>query len=282
MAVFETLFKIKNNTKNIQDIPKLLIDALQDFLQEFKKEELKLSHTKIDITDFDKVILLRDFGTELWNEILSPELNKNEITACASVIEKMLNRVLIQTKETLFLLGNDMGLSAIFNVRLFMEAYAITKYIIEKGEEEAIRFIDFSNYQHSLAAKNKLDFNLIKKYGEKSKSNKFYSIPYGWCSEEKITGEKLIKKTGNKDLLYFYRLTCNYIHASPFSLIQISNSSNPFFPIPSEILLKIVKFVLCNFLLLILNYCMKEERKRIYIWILSMLVPELIQIQEGE
>ena len=85
------------------------------------------------------------------------KLNKNEITACASVIEKMLNRVLIQTKETLFLLGNDMGLSAIFNVRLLMEAYAITKYIIENfsADYPSIKVLNWNEFEELFSPKIK-------------------------------------------------------------------------------------------------------------------------------
>lgn len=250
MAVFQALIDIRGKADNYEDSKELLIKKLNGFLMDFKKEELCLTKSLAKIKDFDEVILLRDFATDLWNNIIVHKLNEGKPSYQSQVLQKMLNRLLIQIKETLFLLSHNLGLSAISNVRLFMEGFAITSYILEKGEEEAERFIDYGYYQQALESKLDLDPKFIAKYGEKTKDNKFYYIPYGWCTEDKITGEKLIKKIGVNEVLDFYRITCNYIHASPYSLIQVSNSTDPFFPISKQYLTRIVRVILFTLLCL--------------------------------
>lgn len=281
MAVFKALIEITGKSDNYKEVKELLLKHLNSFLIDFKKNELLLSKSKCKVKDFDEVILLRDFATDLWNEVIVRKLVEIPATYQSQVLQKMLNRLLIQIKETLFLLSHDLGLSAISNVRLFMEAFAITKYILEKGEKEAEKFIDYGYYQEVLDSKLVLDPKFIKKYGEKSKYNKFYSIPYGWCSEEKISGEKLIKNIGSERILDFYRLTCNYIHASPYSLIHVSNSENPFFPISCQYLTKMVRIILFQFVILILDYCMDDVEKHPYNVLLSMLVPDLFKIDNN-
>lgn len=185
----------------------------------------------------------------------------------------------MQTKETLFLLSNNLGLSAISNVRLFMESFAITKYIIDKGDKEAKRFMDFGYYQQLLDRKLPLTPELINEYGEKTP---FYIIPYGWCSEEKMNGTKLIERLKSPVLLDYYRLTCNYIHASPYSLIEITNAKDHFFPIPYAFLVRITRRCLFNFIKLVLSYTMSEEEQQPYLILLSMLSPELFNKEERE
>ena len=277
MAVFQALIDIRGKADNYEDSKELLIKKLNGFLMDFKKEELCLTKSLAKIKDFDEVILFRDFATDLWNNIIVHKLNEGKPSYQSQVLQKMLNRLLIQIKETLFLLSHNLGLSAISNVRLFMEGFAITSYILEKGEEEAERFIDYGYYQQALESKLDLDPKFIAKYGEKTKDNKFYYIPYGWCTEDKITGEKLIKKIGVNEVLDFYRITCNYIHASPYSLIQVSNSTDPFFPISKQYLTRIVRVILFYFIMLVLNFSMSDEEKHPYIVLLSMFTPDLFK-----
>lgn len=277
MAVFQALIDITGKADNYEDSKELLIKKLNSFLMDFNKEELCLTKSQAKIKDFDEVILLRDFATDLWNNIIVHKLNEGKPSYQSQVLQKMLNRLLIQIKETLFLLSHNLGLSTISNVRLFMEGFAITSYILEKGEEEAERFIDYGYYQQALESKLDLDPKFIAKYGEKTKDNKFYYIPYGWCTEDKITGEKLIKKIGVNEVLDFYRITCNYIHASPYSLIQVSNSIDPFFPISKQYLTRIVRVILFYFIMLVLNFSMSDEEKHPYIVLLSMLTPDLFK-----
>lgn len=277
MAVFQALIDITGKADNYEDSKELLIKKLNSFLMDFNKEELYLTKSQAKIKDFDEVILLRDFATDLWNNIIVHKLNEGKPSYQSQVLQKMLNRLLIQIKETLFLLSHNLGLSTISNVRLFMEGFAITSYILEKGEEEAERFIDYGYYQQALESKLDLDPKFIAKYGEKTKDNKFYYIPYGWCTEDKITGEKLIKKIGVNEVLDFYRITCNYIHASPYSLIQVSNSIDPFFPISKQYLTRIVRVILFYFIMLVLNFSMSDEEKHPYIVLLSMLTPDLFK-----
>lgn len=275
MAVFQVLIDITQQADNYKDSKNLLLKRLNPFLIDFKKTELCLSKTQSKIKDYDEVILLRDFATDLWNEVIVHKLNEIKPTYQAQVLQRMLNRFLIQIKETLFLLSHDLGLSAISNVRLFMESFAITKYILDKGEKEAERFLDYGYFQEALESKLELDPNFIAKYGERTKDNRFYSIPYGWCTEEKMTGEKLIKKIKSDVVLDFYRTTCNYIHASPYSLVQVSKSSDPFFPIPRIKLVKILRMILFNFIILTLNYTMNDTEKHPYLVLLTMFVPDL-------
>lgn len=280
MGVFKALIEISKKPGNYDEKKSQLLKKLDSFLIDFKKKDLSLTKSEAKSKDFDELILLIDFLTDLWNEIIVKKLNEECPTYRAKVLEKMLNRFLVQARETLFLLSHKLGLSAISNVRLFMEAFAITKHIIETSENEAKRFMDYGYYQQTLEEKSELDPRFIEEYGEKNKDNKFYSIPYGWCStEEKMTGEKLIKKIGSRDLLDFYRLTCNYIHASPYSLVQISNSDNPFFPIPCKVLVNIVRNTLFHFIILTINYCFSDDEKHPYHVLLSMLVPDLVKFK---
>lgn len=277
MAVLQALIDITGKADNYEESKDLLLKKLNTFLMDFKKDELCLTKSQAKIKDFDEIILLRDFATDLWNNIIVHKLNEGKPSYQSQVLQKMLNRLLIQIKETLFLLSHNLGLSVISNVRLFMEGFAITNYILEKGEEEAERFIDYGYYQQALESKLDLDPKFIAKYGEKTKDNKFYYIPYGWCTEDKITGEKLIKKIGVNEVLDFYRITCNYIHASPYSLIQVSNSTDPFFPISKQYLTRIVRVILFYFIMLVLNFSMSDEEKHPYIVLLSMFTPDLFK-----
>lgn len=279
MAVFQALIDITGKADNYEDSKELLIKKLNSFLMDFKKEELCLTKSQAKIKDFDEVILLRDFATDLWNEILMPELREKKSNPCNSVIQGLLNRFLIQVRETLFLLAHNMGLSAISNVRLFMESYAITKYIIDKGDAEAQRFMDYYHYQYCLATKTELKPDFIEKYGERTKSNHFYSIPYGWCSDEKVTGEKLISKVGSAELLDNYHLTCNYIHASPYSTYHVVVADDPTSPISSLFLIDCIRKVTFDLLHLLLEYYFDEKKRKPYMILLSMLVPDLNSIK---
>ena len=275
MAVFEALIAISKNGDTFSEAKELLLTELKPYIRDFKIQELKLSKDELKNTEFDESILLRDFAADLWNNVLLKKINQKPTSYCSNVLEKMLNRMLIQTKETIFLLSNEMGLSAISNARLFMESFAIVKYIIKKGEMEAERFVDYSYYQEALDKKMPLDPKFINKYGENNGKNPFYAIPYGWCSAKKMTGEKLIKKLGIPDLLDYYRLTCNYIHASPYSLIHISKSKDPRFPMPKEFLIKIVNILLYGFIMLLLDYYLNDAEKHPYLGILDMLAPDM-------
>lgn len=275
MAVFEALSKIANKANDNHDAKELLIKNLSKFLLEFKKEELKLSKSKCKNHEFDEIILLRDFATDLWNFILMPKLCEGKHSSCDSVIQGILNRLLIQVKETVFLLAHDMGLSAISNVRLFMESYAIIKYIIDKGDSEAERFMDYYHYQYCLATKTDLKPEFIEKHGERTKDNPFYSIPYGWCSEEKMKGEKLIARLQSPELLDNYHLTCNYIHASPYSTYHVSIADAPLSPITSSFLIDCIRKILFDLMNLLLDYYFEESERKPYKILLSMLVPDL-------
>lgn len=278
MGVLEALIKItQNDIVDFETAQNALLKELKMFLAWYKKKVLELKNSKAQNKDFDEIILLKDFITDLWNEILSKELQSSYT---CSVLEKMLNRFVIQTQETLYLIGHDKGLSAISNVRLFIEALAITNYVMTNGEKEAERFVDYSYYQETLVEKKELDPKFIEKYGDKIK-NSFYSIPYGWCSEEKMTGEKLVKKLNSNALVDYYRLTCNYIHASPYSLIHISDAKNPFFPIPAETLIRIIKIALFQFITYVLDFTLSDEQKHPYLVLLKMIVPDLLKI-DGE
>lgn len=275
MAVFEALIEIKDKVNNYQDIKELFSKKLSKFLLDFKKEELKLPKSKCKNHEFDEIILLRDFATDLWNEILLPKLREEKHSSCDSVIQGVLKRLLIQVKETVFLLAHDMGLSAISNVRLFMESYAIIKYIIDKGDSEAERFMDYYHYQYCLATKTELKPEFIKKHGERTKDNPFYSIPYGWCSEEKMKGEKLISRLQSPELLDNYHLTCNYIHASPYSTYHVSIADDPLSPITSSFLIDCIRKILFDLMNLLLDYYFDEAERESYKILLSMLVPDL-------
>ena len=281
MAVFNALIEITGKADNYEDSKKLLLKKMNKFLTEFKSSELLLPKSKSNNSDFDEIILLMDFAKDLWDEVIYPKLKEEECSKCDIVLGTMLNRFLMQIKETLFLLAHNLGLSAISNVRLFMESFAITNYILDKGDSEAKRFMDFGYYQQLLDRKMELTPELIKEYGEKTNKNKFYVIPYGWCSEDNINGTKLIEKLKSPALLDYYHLTCNYIHASPYSLIEITNAENHFFPIPYDFLVRIVRRCLFNFIILILNYKMTDAEKEPYIVLLSMLSPDLFK-KEGD
>lgn len=280
MAVFQALIDITNKGSNYEDSKELLLKKLDKFLVTFKSNELKLTKRQKQYHDFDEIILLIDFAKDLWDEIIFPKIKKDD--KCGIILGKMLGRFLMQTKETLFLLSNNLGLSAISNVRLFMESFAITKYIIDKGDKEAKRFMDFGYYQQLLDRKLPLTPELINEYGEKTPDNNFYYIPYGWCSEEKMNGTKLIEKLKSPVLLDYYRLTCNYIHASPYSLIEITNSEDHYFPIPYDFLIRITRRCLFNFIKLVLSYTMTEEEQKPYLILISMLSPELFNKEESE
>ncbi|MBO5729929.1 MAG: hypothetical protein J6R67_01920 [Treponema sp.] len=74
MAVFKALIEITGKGDNYKEVKELLLKHLNSFLIDFKKNKLLLSKSKCKVKDFDEVILLRDFATDLWNEVIVRKL----------------------------------------------------------------------------------------------------------------------------------------------------------------------------------------------------------------
>ena len=89
MGVLEVLIKItQNDIVDFETAQNALLKELKMFLAWYKKKVLELKNSKAQNKDFDEIILLKDFITDLWNEILSKELQSSYT---CSVLEKMLN-----------------------------------------------------------------------------------------------------------------------------------------------------------------------------------------------
>ena len=95
-----------------------------------------------------KLILLRIFSSELWEEICKSEFgHKKEFERRINVIGKAYSRMLVCLDENICMLEKGYGITMISNMRLMLECLALSNYIWNKGEDEAIRFQDFSDAQ---------------------------------------------------------------------------------------------------------------------------------------
>lgn len=196
----------------------------------------------------DRLIILRMFAYELWQDILAKD-PKGRVTY---VIEEALLRAEIATDENIALIGSGYGVGAASNLRQMLESLAIVKYIWSKGESEAERFQDHAEYQSSDILQERI---IIEKY----KDEPSFCTPYGWISDKENNSlAKLIKLLNNEDYNGMYKLCCNLIHASSFSMELVMSLNHKrqgcdYFPLGFEETIRLNETILVDFLMFLID-----------------------------
>ncbi len=218
--------------------------------------------------NIERLIILRCFAFELWDLIIHNELHNEIYGRRINVIETALLRCEIASDENITLFANGYGLSAMSNLRLMLESLAVSKYLWEKGEEEAKRFQDYMEFQKS-------DFEGTPVKMEDEYDETFFKI-YGWISDKKFNSfSKLVKKLGNNEYDDLVKISNNYIHASPYSLEKVwkmNHKQKGYFPIDLLKLIRINERILVDFLLFVLDCFIESEEKDFYKIFIKIIV----------
>lgn len=212
-------------------------------------------HTKqfanfYDVPEIRKLIILRIFSSELWEEICKSEYgHKKEFERRINVIGKAYSRMLVNIDENICLL--------------------------EKGENEAIRFQDFADAQQMKIADKNPNIVFKTKY-----TKQFYKAN-GWISDDKI---KTIKQMVN-DLEWrteykkMYNFSSEFVHASPESIEIVSrlnreleNDKFAYFPLGFEHQIELNVYLIQDFTKLIIDCFVEDASKKLDLFLLDAVV----------
>lgn len=260
------LFSSKDS-ENYSDfqIHKLLQNAVKPTVKQYKNSH-KLQFLKDE--NVERLIILRCFAFELWDLIIHGELRNEIYGRRINVIETALLRCEIASDENITLFANGYGLSAMSNLRLMLESLALSKYLWEKGEEEAKRFQDYMEFQKS-------DFEGTPPKMEDEHDEAFFKI-YGWISDKEFNSfSKLVRKMGNADYDELLKISNNYIHATPYSLEKVwemNHKQKGYFPIDLSHMIRLNERILVDFLLFVLDCFIDSEEKEIYKLFIKIIV----------
>ena len=238
-------------------------------------------HTKqfanfYDVPEIRKLIILRIFSSELWEEICKSEYgHKKEFERRINVIGKAYSRMLVNIDENICLLEKGFGITIISNMRMMLECLALAKYIWEKGENEAIRFQDFADAQQMKIADINPNIVFKNKY-----TKQFYKAN-GWISDDKI---KTIKQMVN-DLEWqteykkMYNFSSEFVHASPESIEIVSrlnreleNDKFAYFPLGFEHQIELNVCLIQDFTKLIIDCFVEDASKKLDLFLLDAVV----------
>lgn len=152
-------------------------------------------------------------------------------------IGKISFRFIEITDENLALLRNGFGTSVISNLRLMLESYSISKYLMAADDLESDRFQDFGIVQECKIQNTDPKIKLK----EKNYTDDFYNAKsdFAWISDKKVrTSVDLINRIEIEKIKDWYKFYCKYVHASPYScgkILQMNQSSlkndNAYMPI---------------------------------------------------
>jgi len=171
-------------------------------------------------------------------------LNKNNKTNLFKVIKLIFIRCNLIVKEIECLIKNGFASGAVARWRSLYEYSVISIFIINSGEETAKRYLDFIDIERYKEANDynryceylcfsKLENNIVddlkSKYNELKKKygDEFANGDYGWASNiikkenkrDRIKFDEIRDQTDQKDLLIYYKFSCQYIHSSSKNLI---------------------------------------------------------------
>lgn len=251
------------------EVHKLLLKAVAPTVKQYKKSNKQHQTLFQKNEDIDRLIILRCFAFELWDLIIHGKLHNEIYGRRANVIETALLRCEIATDENIALFTNGYGLAAMGNLRLMIESFSISKYLWNKGEDEAKRFQDYMEHQKS-------EFDGTESHMEEEREDSFFK-KYGWISEpESRTLSALVKKLKNEKYDKLFNISNNYIHATPYSLEKVwefNHKRKGYFPIELPELIRLNELILVDFLNFIVN-CFVEEnyKKDFFIIFLKVIV----------
>lgn len=186
-------------------------------------------------------------------------------------IGKISIRLIEITDENIALLKNGFGTSVISNLRLMLELYAISKYLMGCDDLESDKFQDFGIVQEcriqGTDPKSKLK---AKNYPDDFYTSK---SEYAWSSDKSIKNVKdFIVRLKMDNIKDWYKYYCKYVHASPYScgkIHQLNQKSwskdNAYMPIDMKNLIQQNKYYTVLFIELISdNFILDETIKKFF------------------
>lgn len=175
------------------------------------------------------------------------------------------------TDENLALLRNGFGTSVISNLRLMLESYSISKYLMAADDLESDRFQDFGIVQECKIQNTDPKIKLK----EKKYTDDFYNAKsdFAWISDKKVrTSVDLINRIEIEKIKDWYKFYCKYVHASPYScgkILQMNQSSlkndNAYMPIEMNKLILQNKYYLVLIIeLLADNFILEKSFRNLF------------------
>ncbi|MBR4374038.1 MAG: hypothetical protein IKP49_06740 [Treponema sp.] len=261
MSIIEQILKFSKsiNSKKYSDykIHKLLKKAVNPILKLYIKGNKQHQSLFERNENIERLIILRCFAWELWNLIINGELRNDIYGRRINVIEAALLRCEIATDENIVLLKNGQGLSVMSNLRLMLESFVVSKYLWEKGESEAKRFQDYMEFQ-----KSDFEGSTLKLEAEYDES--FFKA-YGWISDKKFHSlSALVKGFTNGEYEDLFKISNNYIHATPYSLEKVwelNHQLQGYFPIDLPSLINLNERLLSDFLVFVTDCFIDTDKK---------------------
>ena len=240
------------------EIHKLLLKVVSPTVKQYKKSRKKWQSRSLKDENIDRLIILLCFAFELWDLIIHGNLHNEIYGRRINVIETALLRCEIATEENIALFSNGYGLSAMSNLRLMLEAFSISKYLWEKGENEAKRFQDYREHQ-------KAEFDGTKANMEENHDEAFFK-PYGWISDDKLRSlSHLVKNLKNENYNKLFQISNNYVHSTPYSLEKVwefNHNRKGYFPIKLSELIRLNEFILTDFLIFVVDCFIKRDDEK--------------------
>ena len=186
-------------------------------------------------------------------------------------IGKISFRFIEITDENLALLRNGFGTSVISNLRLMLESYSISKYLMAADDLESDRFQDFGIVQECKIQNTDPKIKLK----EKNYTDDFYNAKsdFAWISDKKVrTSVDLINRIEIEKIKDWYKFYCKYVHASPYScgkILQMNQSSlkndNAYMPIEMNKLILQNKYYLVLIIeLLADNFILEKSFRNLF------------------
>lgn len=186
-------------------------------------------------------------------------------------IGKISFRFIEITDENLALLRNGFGTSVISNLRLMLESYSISKYLMAADDLESDRFQDFGIVQECKIQNTDPKIKLK----EKKYTDDFYNAKsdFAWISDKKVrTSVDLINRIEIEKIKDWYKFYCKYVHASPYScgkILQMNQSSlkndNAYMPIEMNKLILQNKYYLVLIIeLLADNFILEKSFRNLF------------------
>lgn len=186
-------------------------------------------------------------------------------------IGKISFRFIEITDENLALLRNGFGTSVISNLRLMLESYSISKYLMAADDLESDRFQDFGIVQECKIQNTDPKIKLK----EKNYTDDFYNAKsdFAWISDKKVrTSVDLINRIEIEKIKDWYKFYCKHVHASPYScgkILQMNQSSlkndNAYMPIEMNKLILQNKYYLVLIIeLLADNFILEKSFRNLF------------------
>lgn len=186
-------------------------------------------------------------------------------------IGKISFRFIEITDENLALLRNGFGTSVISNLRLMLESYSISKYLMAADDLESDRFQDFGIVQECKIQNTDPKIKLK----EKNYTDDFYNAKsdFAWISDKRVrTSVDLINRIEIEKIKDWYKFYCKYVHASPYScgkILQMNQSSlkndNAYMPIEMNKLILQNKYYLVLIIeLLADNFILEKSFRNLF------------------